>query len=90
MDAHLSRSCITARAVFILRTTPLSPKNYFYLKLRPVLDGTDVSQNIDLQPFDMVVVPNSPIAEVNNWVDLYVRQNIPINFGVAVRPAFAF
>ena len=60
------------------------------VNLRTVLDGTDVSQNIALQPFDMGVVPNSPIAEVNNWVDLYVRQNIPINFGVAVRPAFAF
>ncbi len=46
-----------------------------------VLAGEDFSQDIGLVPFDIVYVPRSPIADVNLWVDHYIRQNIPINFG---------
>jgi polysaccharide biosynthesis/export protein len=52
--------------------------------LTRVLDGTDTSQNIELEPFDIVYVSRSRIANVNVWVDQYLRKNIPI--GVAVRP----
>lgn len=45
------------------------------------LDGTDTSQNLDLRPYDLIFVPSSPIGNVNNWVDLYLRQNIPISLG---------
>jgi hypothetical protein len=52
------------------------------VNLEAVLDGTDVKQNIRLQPYDAVYVPNSTIADINTWVDLYIRKNIPFNFGV--------
>ncbi|SRR5581483_688948 len=35
-----------------------------------------------LQPWDIVYVPRSRIANVNRWVDLYIRKNIPITFGL--------
>ena len=46
-----------------------------------VIDGTDMSQDIALKPYDIVFVPKSPIANVNVWVDQYLRKNIPINTG---------
>ncbi len=54
--------------------------------LTTVIDGTDTSQNIALAPYDVVFVPTSPIADVNTFIDLYIRQNIPINFGYRFVP----
>ena len=52
------------------------------VNLEEALDGTDAQQNIRLQPYDAVYVPSSSIANINTWVDLYIRNNIPFNFGV--------
>jgi protein involved in polysaccharide export with SLBB domain len=48
------------------------------VNLDKAIDGTDMSQDIVLKPFDIVFVPKSPIANVNVWVDQYVRKNLPI------------
>ncbi len=31
-----------------------------------------------LQPYDIIYVPPTVIARVNNWIDIYVRRNIPL------------
>jgi protein involved in polysaccharide export with SLBB domain len=49
------------------------------VNIEKVIDGTDMRQDIALKPFDIVYVPKSPIANVNVWVDLYVRKNLPIS-----------
>jgi protein involved in polysaccharide export with SLBB domain len=49
------------------------------VNLDKAIDGTDMSQDIALRPFDIVYVPKSAIANVNKWVDLYVRKNLPIS-----------
>ena len=46
-----------------------------------VINGTDFSQDIALQPNDIVFVPKSHIANVNVWFDQYIRRNIPIPIG---------
>jgi protein involved in polysaccharide export with SLBB domain len=51
------------------------------VNLRRVINGTDMSQDITLKSFDIVYVPRSPIANVNVWVDQYIRKNIPISTG---------
>lgn len=48
--------------------------------LAGVLSGTNASGNFTLRPYDVVYVPSSRIADVNKWVDQYLRQNIPISF----------
>jgi len=48
------------------------------VNLDKAIDGTDMGQDIVLRPFDIVFVPKSPIANVNVWVDQYVRKNLPI------------
>jgi protein involved in polysaccharide export with SLBB domain len=43
-------------------------------------EGEEQGQNADLYlaPYDLVLVPSSDVADVNKWVDQYIRQNIPI------------
>jgi protein involved in polysaccharide export with SLBB domain len=70
--------------VVIIRKNPSADLPYIVIpvNLETVLDGTDGQQNIGLLPYDAVYVPPSPIANVNTWIDLYIRQNLPIDFGI--------
>jgi polysaccharide biosynthesis/export protein len=43
--------------------------------------GADKNQDITLVPYDIIYVPKSKISNVNQFVDLYIRKNIPIPFG---------
>jgi polysaccharide export outer membrane protein len=49
------------------------------VNLKIAIDGTDMSQDIILSPFDIVYVPKSPVANMNKWVDQYIRKNLPIS-----------
>jgi polysaccharide export outer membrane protein len=42
-------------------------------------DGWSSDQDVFLAPHDLVVVPSTGVADVNKWVDQYIRQNIPIS-----------
>jgi protein involved in polysaccharide export with SLBB domain len=48
--------------------------------IKAVLLGQDSSGNFLLRPYDVVFVPPTPIADVNKFVDQYIRKNIPISF----------
>ena len=54
------------------------------LKIKDVISGEDPSQDILLMPYDVVYVPRSIIANVNKWIDQYIRQNIPLYFGFRI------
>jgi protein involved in polysaccharide export with SLBB domain len=58
------------------------------VNLNKVVDGTDILQDIPLKPFDIVYVPRSSIANVNVWVDQYIRKNIPIDFSTGFGYSF--
>jgi polysaccharide biosynthesis/export protein len=51
------------------------------VNLDMVIDGSDLRQDIQLQPNDIVYVPKTAIADVDVWVDQYIRKLIPIPFG---------
>lgn len=70
--------------VIVLRKDEGNTQALIVADMRDVLSGRDVTQNIPLRPFDTIFVPKSRIANVNVWVDQYLRQNIPIS--VSVRP----
>jgi len=80
----------TARAseVVIIRRGEFNKPLAFQVNLRKVIDSTDMSQDIALQPFDIVYVPKSAIANVNVWVDQYIRKNIPIDFSTGFGYSF--
>ncbi|MBJ6751627.1 polysaccharide biosynthesis/export family protein [Geomonas anaerohicana] len=35
-----------------------------------------------LQPNDIVYVPRSSISDINTWIDLYIRKNVPLPIGL--------
>lgn len=47
---------------------------------RKIIDGTDMSQNIYLMPYDIVYIPKSNIANLNKFVSEYINQLIPTRF----------
>jgi polysaccharide export outer membrane protein len=65
--------------VIVIRRGPDNKPLAITVNLNKAIDGTDMSQDIVLRPFDIVYVPKSPIANVNKWVDLYIRRNLPIS-----------
>ncbi|MEW5729226.1 MAG: polysaccharide biosynthesis/export family protein [Pseudomonadota bacterium] len=68
--------------VLVIRRTGAAKPQVIPLNLAKALDGTDTTQDMLLQPYDIVFVPQTGIAEVNQWVDQYIRQNIPVPFGL--------
>lgn len=67
--------------VLVIRRNALRKPFVIRVDLARAMSGLDMSQDIRLQPYDIVYVPKSFIANVNTWIDLYLRKNIPINFG---------
>ena len=68
--------------VLVIRRSGTPQPVVIPLDLEAAISGTDTSQDILLQPYDIVYVPRTAIAEVNQFIDQYFRQNIPIPFGV--------
>lgn len=54
------------------------------VNMEEVLNNEDPAKDVLLAPFDIVYVPRSSIAEVNKFVDLYIRRNLPVGFGVGL------
>ncbi|CAA7615241.1 polysaccharide biosynthesis/export family protein [Magnetospirillum sp. UT-4] len=68
--------------VLVIRRSGTPQPVVIPLDLGAVLSGADTRQDLALQPYDIVFVPKTAIAEVNQFIDQYFRQNIPIPFGV--------
>jgi protein involved in polysaccharide export with SLBB domain len=48
--------------------------------VKPMKKGQPTSDaGIVLQPFDLVMIPESRIARIDRWVDQHIRQIIPVN-----------
>ncbi len=52
--------------------------------LRKVEYGQMSENDVLLQPFDIVYVPRSKIANANLWVQQYVRDMLPIHPGISI------
>ena len=70
------------KEVLIIRRGENGKPVVLRINLDKAMSGEDMSQNIYLAPFDIVFVPKSGIGNVNQFVDLYLRKNIPIGVGV--------
>jgi protein involved in polysaccharide export with SLBB domain len=49
------------------------------VNLKEILHKAQFADDVPLAPSDVIFVPRSKIANVNIWVDQYIRQNIPFN-----------
>jgi polysaccharide export outer membrane protein len=74
----------TARTteVIVIRRSAANAPFAFRLDLKNARNGRDLAQDVGLAPLDIVFVPRSRVANVNSWLDKYIRQNIPIPFGL--------
>ncbi|HAA03494.1 MAG TPA: sugar transporter [Syntrophobacteraceae bacterium] len=45
------------------------------INLAKVVDGTDLSQDLTLAPYDIVFVPRSKIADVALWFEMYMTKS---------------
>jgi protein involved in polysaccharide export with SLBB domain len=57
----------------------------YRLYLESAMTGEDYSQNVMLQPDDVVFVPKSRVANLNQVVEQYIKDNMPIPI---IPPAF--
>ncbi len=67
--------------VIVLRRSAAGERNVLSVDLSAAISGRDLTQDLPLQPYDVVVVPRSGIADLGVWVDQYIRRVIPFNLG---------
>jgi protein involved in polysaccharide export with SLBB domain len=68
--------------VIIIRKTADKKPLAIVANLESAISGDDRRQDIQVLPYDIIFVPRSKIGDVNRFVDLYIRRNIPIPFGI--------
>jgi protein involved in polysaccharide export with SLBB domain len=76
-EAHLKQ------VVLIRREADGKPRGWA-VDVRPTAGGLDPGTDVPLQPYDIVWVPRSKIADVNLFVEQYIRNNLPIEFALPV------
>lgn len=67
--------------LLIIRRGPGAKPMALVMNMEKVVDGTEMGRDLYLMPNDIVYVPKSRIANVNLWMDQYIRKNIPISLG---------
>lgn len=75
------RDTAKVRDVLLIRRDAGGAPTVTHLDLKPPRTVEDASADIPVEPFDVIFVSRSKIANVNRWVDDYIRKNIPITFG---------
>jgi polysaccharide export outer membrane protein len=68
----------TARTneVIVLRHGANKKPFQISLNVEKAMKGVDLSQDIYLEPYDMVIVPRSNIADVDLWMDQYIARTV--------------
>jgi polysaccharide export outer membrane protein len=77
----------TARTqeVLIIRRGGQKPE-VLKVNLKHLLQAKYADEDVLLRPYDVVYVPKSRIANLNQWVEQYVTKNIPVTFGIYSNP----
>lgn len=70
--------------VILLRKTDDNKVKAFRVPIDQAFSVTGKNTDVYLKPNDIVYVPKSTIANVNTWVDMYIRRNIPIPLGLSI------
>ncbi len=65
----------------VMRRGPKGERLVLPVDLAAAMAGTEGAQDLPLQPYDVVVVPKSGVANLNIWVDQYIRRMLPFSLG---------
>lgn len=66
--------------VILIRRTPDGKAIGRSIDVRPVQEGAHPEQDVLLVANDVVFVPRSKIANVDNFVEMYIRQVLPVSY----------
>jgi polysaccharide biosynthesis/export protein len=83
-QAHGMRETARLSNVIVIRKDFEGKPMAANLDLRKVINGTDLSQDIALMPYDIVYVPKSHVENWLKFVDEYINRAVPGGF-----PGFA-
>jgi|HubBroStandDraft_1064217.scaffolds.fasta_scaffold00066_33 polysaccharide export outer membrane protein len=85
LQANGFKNTARANEVLIIRQrSGGSGYDWQVLNLQKALQGGSFEANIPLAPRDVIYVPRSEIANIDLFIDQYIRQVLPISPGVAV------
>ena len=71
------RSTARTHEVVVVRQGEANQRLAFAVNLDDVKSGNDLAQDVRLLPLDTVIVPRSDIANVNLFVDQYIKGVLP-------------
>jgi len=75
MASGFTTSARTNEVIIIRRDENKNPY-LISLDAEKAMKGIDLTQDVYLKPYDMVIVPRSKIADVNLWVTQYITTNV--------------
>jgi protein involved in polysaccharide export with SLBB domain len=64
-------------SVMVVRTTGVPEAVAIKVDVSKLLSGDDLSQDLPLEPYDVVFVPKSVIGKVDEFVDLFFNKIVP-------------
>jgi polysaccharide export outer membrane protein len=67
--------------ILIIRHTENDRPQIFAANYRAAATGQNPTADVPLQPFDIVVVPRTDIAQIYVWVNQHIQQFVPVNWG---------
>jgi polysaccharide biosynthesis/export protein len=67
--------------VFIIRRGPDNVPEFLSARLQDVMWGKNAAADVRLAPYDVVYVPRSGSAEVYRFLNSYLLQFVPVNWG---------
>jgi len=70
------------KEILVIRRSDQGKPVVIKVDLREAMSGKDMSQDIYLAPFDIVFVPRSAVGDLNLFVDLYIKKNLPVTPGI--------
>lgn len=68
--------------VVIIRRDAIGNPLGFLVDAEKAVDAGELGSYTVLEPNDIVYVPKSAVANVNTFIDLYIRRNVPIPFSL--------
>lgn len=87
LQANGFKNTARANEVLIIRQRAGGGYDWQVLNLEKALSGENFAANIPLAPRDVIYVPRSDIANVDLFVDQYMRQILPIAPGISLPAA---
>jgi protein involved in polysaccharide export with SLBB domain len=78
MEAGGQRTTGSDTEVVLIRKSPQGQAVRYDLFLKPKTQEEPAAGDVRLQPFDVILIPETRIARIDRWVDEHVRQLIPL------------